>query len=83
MSDRGLHQRQRVGIAALRSVEVSQAVERCRDIRMVGAERFLTDRQNSLIARLGIAEATLVSVSLARLESWFAKRGWSGPALSR
>jgi hypothetical protein len=59
---RGLHQRQRIGVTTLRSVEISEVVERFRNIGMAGTERFLANRQRSPEERLGIGIATLVEV---------------------
>ena len=37
-----------IGIATLVTVKLRQIVQRCRDIGMVGTERFFTDRQRRL-----------------------------------
>jgi hypothetical protein len=49
-----------VGVSSLAFVELSQVVERQCNVRVIGTERFLADRQRSLVERLGVGVATLV-----------------------
>ena len=44
------------------AVKHRQIVQRLSDIGMIGTERFLSDRQRSLVERLGVGVATLVIV---------------------
>ena len=50
------------GVATLVIVKKRQIVQRLSDIGMIGAERFLSDRQRALVERLGVGVATLASV---------------------
>ena len=49
-------------MAALDGVQIGQIVQRLRDIGVIGAERFLPDRQCPLVERLGIGVAGLFFV---------------------
>ena len=77
---RSLVERLGLGVAALVSVQLSQVVQRLRDIGMVGTERLLADRQRALVERLGLGVAALARYSTARLFSDCATSGWLGPS---
>ena len=60
-------QRFGIGIATLLVVQRTQIVERTCHIGMVGTERFLSNRQSSLVQRFGFVITTLVIVEQCQI----------------